>query len=195
MLFCEVFLKLCLSFSPRISAAACADLPSLVEDDPDCSTIFGGWSEPESGWLGFTRHRSIILRISASVVISFPAIRHTRSRPFAASRRRLEATMELSGNASRAATSSRKGVSSSTSSLSGTIIIIDVLHGGCPGARTDTVMDVLTSTWRAVSDRLKISLARRRRDFGMASTSVRYPHQTLKRASSLSLGKATTPMP
>src|SRR5215213_9042248 len=108
--------ELCFSFRTRILAAASAVLFSLIDDDPDGFSVLSGWSEPQAGWEGFTRHLSTLFRISPSVVMSFPATRHTVRRPFAASRRRLEGPIERSGNAKRAATSRRKGVSSPISS-------------------------------------------------------------------------------
>ena len=66
----EMIEELPFSFITRGLAAASAELTSAVEDDPSGCPILGGWSKPKAGWQGCTRHRSIMLRISASVVIS-----------------------------------------------------------------------------------------------------------------------------
>src|SRR4051794_21015202 len=94
VLGCDVLGELSFSFCTRILAAASAVVLPFVEDDPDGFSVFVGWSEPQSGREGFTRHRSIILRISARFVMSFPAIRQTINRPRAASLRRLERPIE-----------------------------------------------------------------------------------------------------
>jgi hypothetical protein len=80
--FCKVFLERFRRAVSVFAAAACADLPFSIEDDPGV----GVFAVPKAGRLGFTaRHGVTIFLIARGVVKSLPATRATSSLPAAIS--------------------------------------------------------------------------------------------------------------